>query len=160
MGYFDDCKEEDVSMNLDQGEYGAVIELTMFDMLKDPVEASIKYKITHASKKGALGAEVWANYKMSMPQKGFFFKTMTLLGKDASSCQTIQDVAEMIHSVKGMSCEIFVKLTEKKNTPGEFWQNAYCNGTLNPAKFLESADPVLDAVMGEPCFDANQEIPF
>lgn len=159
MGFFDDCRD-DMTVKLKQGEYGAKIELTLFDMTKNPEEAAIKYRITHANEKNAIGTEVWANYKMEMPQKAFFFKTMTLLGKDAGSCKTIENVASMIHSIRDMSCEIFVKLTEKKDKPGEFWENAYMNGPLNVAKFIESTDPVLDAVIGEEGFNANDEIPF
>jgi len=160
MGYFDDCKEDAVAVHLSEGEYGARIELTIFDMAKTPAVATIKYKITKTNIKGAIGREVWSNFRMEHPSKAFFFKTMNLLGKDAGACKTIEDVADMLHSLKGRECEVFVKLTPKKNNPDEFWENTYCNGPLNPAKFTHSNDPVADAVSGDVAFDANDEIPF
>jgi len=165
MGFFDDVndkieKDNVNKVSLAQGNYGARIELTLIDLEKSPVEVGIKYKIIRANDEQYLNQYIWSNYRMTGPSKAFFFKTMKLLGKHPEECKTLSDAADMLHSTKEMECEIYIKLTAKKTMPGEFWENAYCNGMLNHAKFSYGVKKAEKQDDGIPSFDADDEIPF
>lgn len=143
MSFFDDVEEQEGNKSLVEGEYTTVVHNATVDVMKG--RATIEHVITE----GAYAKfHIWCNYQLNGKGKYFLREDLKLFNINEDDIKSVEDLGSKFESLIGQTCTVKVKLTPKKDKPGEFWTNGYLQAVY------------LDGTAPPPGLEADDEFGF